>query len=187
MPKHNAHILIKRKNRYIVDNTVNLIVWTFSIMHDNYCFVSAVFLHLRVLLLKVVFLCYDMQISIWSYFPLSSLFQCSTLGLQLSCVKPTVRCSQMGWMGYSTNNQVPRVECLCLSLNGLSHHLQRMNMRCLRCQHCKWILGLWALITTGRHLFQTCFNQHTWWSKGNNAAALCCLINFLFKEDAKYV
>ncbi|XP_060918974.1 homeobox protein Nkx-2.2a isoform X3 [Labrus bergylta] len=63
-------------------------------------------------------------------------------GLELSCIKPTVRCSQMGWMGDSANNQVPRVECLCLSLNGLSHLLQRMNMRCLRCQHCKWILGL---------------------------------------------
>lgn len=101
-------------------------------------------LNLWVVLLKVVLLCYDMQITIWSHFLLSSLSQCSILGLELSCIKPTVRCSQVGWMGDSANNQVPRVECLCLSLNGLSHLLQRMNMRCLRCQHCKWILGLWA-------------------------------------------
>lgn len=35
-------------------------------------------------------------------------------------------------------------ECLCLSLNGLSHLLQKMNMKCLRCRHCRRILGLWA-------------------------------------------
>ncbi|XP_014846559.1 homeobox protein Nkx-2.2a isoform X3 [Poecilia latipinna] len=63
-------------------------------------------------------------------------------GLELSCINPSVCCSQVGWMGGSANNQVPRVECLCLSLNGLSHLLQRMNMRCLRCQHCEWIQGL---------------------------------------------
>ncbi|XP_011488814.1 homeobox protein Nkx-2.2a isoform X3 [Oryzias latipes] len=63
-------------------------------------------------------------------------------GLELSCTKPTVCCSQVGWTGDIVNNQILRVECLCLSLNGLSHLLQRMNMRCLRCQHRKWILGL---------------------------------------------
>lgn len=113
-------------------------------MHDNFkpTLLQSSVSYISVLLLKVLLLCYDMQSAIWSYFPLSSLSQCSILGLELSCIKPTVRCSQMGWMGDSANNQVPRVECLCLSLNGLSHLLQRMNMRCLRCQHCKWILGL---------------------------------------------
>ncbi|XP_035025021.2 homeobox protein Nkx-2.2a isoform X3 [Hippoglossus stenolepis] len=64
-------------------------------------------------------------------------------GLELSCVKPTMHCcGQVGWTGDSGDSLVPRVECLCLSLSGLSHLLQRRNMRCLRCQHCRWILGL---------------------------------------------
>lgn len=100
--------------------------------------------------IKNHWLCYYMQIDIWSYFPLSSLSQSSIIGLELSCIKP-VGSSQVGCMGDRSNNQGARVECLCLSLNGLSHLLQKMNMRCLRCQHCKWILGLWAAIICLRH------------------------------------
>lgn len=46
------------------------------------------------------------------------------LDLELSCVEPTAS-----------------AECSCLSLNGLSHLLQKMNTKCLRCRR---IPGSWA-------------------------------------------
>uniref|UniRef100_A0A8C5B3R4 NK2 homeobox 2a n=2 Tax=Gadus morhua TaxID=8049 RepID=A0A8C5B3R4_GADMO len=63
-------------------------------------------------------------------------------GLELSCIATTIRSSQVGWMGHGGTARAPRVECLCLSLNGLSHLLHKMNTRCLRCHHCRCILGL---------------------------------------------
>ncbi|KAM6973482.1 homeobox protein Nkx-2.2a isoform 2-T2 [Aplochiton taeniatus] len=61
-------------------------------------------------------------------------------GLEFSCVTTTVHSSMM-CTGHRNNNHVPRAECLCISLNGLSHLLKKMNMGCLGCQRCKWILG----------------------------------------------
>lgn len=143
--------------------------------------------------LKVVLLCDTICKTPYGLIsPLSSLSQCSTVGLELSCIKPTVCCSQVGRMGDFAYNRVPRVECLCLSLNGLSHLLQRMNMRCLRCQHCKCITVLEAQWRQA----VICFRHASISARDDQRAQLCqwasftnsrCLISFLLKEDMKYV
>ena len=56
------------------------------------------------------------------------------LDLEFTPVEPAVR-----WARWAT---APiSAECLCLCLNGFSHLLQKMNMKCLSCRR---ILGLWA-------------------------------------------
>nr|XP_014009827.1 unnamed protein product [Salmo salar] len=64
----------------------------------------------------------------------------SDSGLEMSCITSTIFSSKMA-IGDYANNHVPRVECLCLSLNGLSHILHKMNLRCFRCQQCESMLG----------------------------------------------
>lgn len=67
--------------------------------------------------------------------PPASLLPHFLLDLELSHVELTVR-----WARPAPTS----AECLCFSLNGLSHLLQKMKTKCLRCQHCRRILGLWA-------------------------------------------
>lgn len=107
------------------------------------------------------------------------LFQCFILGLKLCC---PLQSGGLDGMGAVT------AAALCLPPNGLSHLLQRMNMRCLRCQHCKWIPGLWALEQPA----VACLRHASISTRDDQRAATCftnssCLISFLFKEDIKYV
>nr|XP_046165182.1 homeobox protein Nkx-2.2a-like isoform X2 [Oncorhynchus gorbuscha] len=61
-------------------------------------------------------------------------------GLEMSCITSTIFSSKMA-IGDYANNHVPRDEYVCLSLNGLSHILHEMNLRCVRCQQCESMLG----------------------------------------------
>lgn len=138
---------IKKKKKLFLGRNWLTVAAKLNVQHFTTINIIYLFLFFTTLLytwefckLKVVLLCHNICKTPYGFMsPLSSLSQCSTVGLELSCIKATVRCSRVGRMGDFAHNRVARVECLCLSLNGLSHLLQRMNARCLRCQHCKWI------------------------------------------------